>query len=107
MAEGNRINLKSVFWIREYPADGAPRCGASFINENFGFNAPGTLSYVLRTFDGKEEFRTVEVPNNYCLEVEQLGRCITGEETPYVTGKFSMDLADTVDRILETSGYGR
>lgn len=79
----------------------------SVVSENFGFNAPGTLSYVLRTFDGKEECRTVEVPNNYCLEVEQLGRCITGEETPYVTGKFSVDLADTVDRILETTGYGR
>ena len=79
----------------------------SIVSDDFGFNASGQLSYILSTFDGKEECRTVEVPNNYCLEVEQLGRCITGEETPYVTGKFSVDLADTVDRILETTGYGR
>ena len=77
----------------------------SIASVDFGFNAPGTLSYRLRTFDGKDELRCVEVPNNYCLEVEQLGRCITGEEKPYVTEEFSVALADTVDRILEGIGY--
>lgn len=77
----------------------------SIVSENFGFNAPGTLSYLLRTFDGKEERCTVEVPNNYRLEVEQFGKCILGEETPYVQPKFSTDLAHTVDRILEMTGY--
>ena len=77
----------------------------SLTSVNFGFNAPGTLSYMLRDFDGKEEVRTVEVPNNYCLEVEQLGRCISGEETPYVTEQFSVMLAETVDEILERIGY--
>lgn len=72
---------------------------------DFGFNAPGTLSYKIRTYGGKEELRRVEVPNNYCLEVEQFGRCICGGETPYVTEKFSTDLADTVDRILNKTGY--
>lgn len=72
---------------------------------NFGSHAPGTLSYRLRTFDGKDELRSVEVPNNYCLEVEQMGRSIAGEEKPYVTEEFSVALAETVDRILEGIGY--
>lgn len=77
----------------------------SISSVDFGFNAPGTLSYRLRTFDGRDELRTVEVPNNYCLEVEQLGRCIAGEETPHVTEEFSVALAETVDRILKKIGY--
>lgn len=77
----------------------------SIVSGDFGFNAPGTLSYRLRTFDGKDEVRTVEVPNNYCLEVEQLGRCICGEELPYVTEEFSVSLAETVDRVLQEIGY--
>lgn len=72
---------------------------------NFGFNAPGTLTYRLRTFAGTEEVRKVEVPNNYCLEVEQFGRCIQTAETPYVTEAFSVALAETVDRILQQIGY--
>ena len=63
------------------------------------------MTYHLRTFDGVDELRTVEVPNNYCLEVEQLGRCIRNGETPYVTEAFSVDLADTVDQILTSNGY--
>ncbi len=75
------------------------------VSGEFGFNAPGTLSYRLRTFDGKDELRTVEVPNNYRLEVEQLGRCICGEETPYLTEEFSVSLAGTVENILAKIGY--
>ena len=71
----------------------------------FGFNAPGTLSYRLQTFDGTCEVKTVEVPNNYCLEVEQLGRCITDGEEPGVSEDFSLALSRTVDRILKTIAY--
>lgn len=77
----------------------------SIVSEKFGFNAPGILSYRLCMFDGRDELRTVEVPNNYCLEVEQMGRCITEEEKPHVTEEFSVTLAETVDRILEGIGY--
>ena len=77
----------------------------SITSVDFGFNMPGTLTYRLRTFEGRDELRMVEVPNNYCLEVEQLGRCISGEETPYVTEGFSVALADTVDRVLQEIGY--
>lgn len=72
---------------------------------DFGFNTPGTLTYRLRTFEGADEVRAVEVPNNYCLEVEQLGRCICGQETPYVTEDFSVSLANTVDQVLHEVGY--
>lgn len=74
-------------------------------SEKFAFNAPGKLTYRVHFFDGTEELREVDVPNNYCLEVEQLGRCILGEEVPYMTEKFSVDLAETVDRVLEKIGY--
>ena len=72
---------------------------------DFGFNAPGTLTYRLTTFEGADEVRKVEVTNNYCLEVEQFGRCIRKEEEPYITEEFSVALAGTVDRILKQIGY--
>lgn len=77
----------------------------SVVSENFAFNAPGSLTYRIRTFQGLDELRTVDVPNNYCLEVEQFGRCIRGEEAPYLTKEFSVSLAETVDSILHKIGY--
>lgn len=71
----------------------------------FGFNAPGELSYVVRNFEGMEEVKTVQVPQNYRLEVEQLGRCITEGETPAVSEAFSVANARIIDRILECIGY--
>lgn len=77
----------------------------SISSVNFGFNCPGNLSYQIKTFDGREELKVVEVPHNYRLEVEQLGRCITEGETPYVTEEFSVSLARTIDRVLKEIGY--
>lgn len=77
----------------------------SICSVDFGFNAPGTLTYRLSTFDGVDEVRKVEVPNNYCLEVEQFGRCVRNEDEPYLTEAFSVALAGTVDRILKQIGY--
>ena len=71
----------------------------------FGFNMPGELKYKVKTFDGYEEVKTVNVPQNYRLEVEQLGRCITDGETPFVTEDFSVANARIIDRILEVIGY--
>ena len=71
----------------------------------FGFNAPGELSYVVRTFAGAEELKTVSVPQNYRLEVEQFGRCISQGETPGVTEEFSLANARTIDRILKCIQY--
>ena len=77
----------------------------SISSVNFGFNCPGNLSYQIKTFDGREELKVVEVPHNYRLEVEQLGRCITEGETPYVTEEFSVSLARTIDRVLKEIDY--
>ena len=71
----------------------------------FNFNAPGTLSYVIRDFEGGETVKEVEVPQNYSLEISQLGRCVRGAETPYLTEDFSVPLARTVDRVLAGIGY--
>lgn len=71
----------------------------------FGFNAPGDLSYRIRTLDGTEQIKHVFVPNNYRLEVEQLGRCIAGGEMPAVSEAFSLSNARVIDRILEEIGY--
>lgn len=71
----------------------------------FGFNSPGELKYIVETFDGYKEEKTVHTPHNYRLEVEQLGRCITDGETPYVSEEFSVANARIIDRILEVIGY--
>lgn len=71
----------------------------------FAFNAQGPLVYKLRTFDGVKEKRVVETPNNYQLEIEQLGRCIEQGETPKVTEEFSLGHVRTVERILKAIGY--
>ena len=68
------------------------------------FNQSGEIPYtVLR--GGKTETITVSVKNNYRLEVEQLGRCITDGEAPFVTKEFSLMCARTTDRILSAIGY--
>ncbi len=73
----------------------------------FGFNSPGELSYRIKTFDGRDEVKTVSVPHNYRLEVEQLGRCIANGERPHVSEDFSLANARTIDRILNAIGYGQ
>lgn len=71
----------------------------------FGFNVPGQLQYRIRTFDGVDEIKTVDTRNNYCLEVEQLGRCITDGETPLMSEELTMSVARTIDRILTAIHY--
>ena len=71
----------------------------------FGFNVPGRLQYRVKTFDGVDEIRTVDTRNNYCLEVEQLGRCITDGETPLMSEELTMSVARTIDRILTAIHY--
>ena len=72
---------------------------------DFAFNGCGELSYRLQTFDGRDEVIKVSVPQNYRLEVEQLGHCIEGLEKPAVTEEFSLAMARTIDRILAAIGY--
>lgn len=68
------------------------------------FNEPGTITFYTIINDKKEEY-TVMVPNNYKLEVEQLGRCITEGEQPYVSHSFSLSNGRTIDKVLKAMGY--
>ena len=68
------------------------------------FNQSGEIPYTV-VRNGVRETRTIPVPNNYMLEVEQLSRCILTEEKPHVSGDFSLCVARVSDRILKAIGY--
>ena len=68
------------------------------------FNGCGTMSYTVIK-GGKAEEKTVEVPQNYRLEVEQLGRCILEGEKPHVSREFTIAYLTTLEKILEKIGY--
>ena len=68
------------------------------------FNGAGELKYTVCA-DGKTEVKNVCVPDNYGLEIAQLGRCITEGETPRVSNEFSIMNAKIMDKILMTIGY--
>ena len=75
-----------------------------YIKSEVKFNEEGNLQYTVVT-DGKEEIKSVFAPQNYRLEVEQLGRCITDGETPHVSHEFTLKNARLIDKILEEIGY--
>lgn len=77
----------------------------SIKGDPFIFNGKGELGYVITDLCGNEIRKVVEVPQNYRLEVEQLGRCITEGEKPAVTAEFTLANVRTIDRILEAIGY--
>lgn len=68
------------------------------------FNQCGELSYTVK-LDGTETVKTVSTPQNYSLEVTQLGRCIAEGEALHVSNAFSMMNARTMDRVLAAIGY--
>ena len=63
------------------------------------FNGCGDLSYTLIK-NGLAEEKHVAVPQNYRLEVEQLGRCILNGEAPHVSKEFTISNLRTIERIL-------
>ena len=68
------------------------------------FNGCGEMTYtVIR--NGAEETKTVTVPQNYCLETEQLGRCILDGEKPHVTAQFTVANLTTIGKVLKEIGY--
>ncbi|NMB44255.1 MAG: Gfo/Idh/MocA family oxidoreductase [Clostridiales bacterium] len=68
------------------------------------FNQNGDLTYYI--IDDKQKIaRTVKAPNNYTLEVEQMGRCILEGEKPHVSNEFSLTNAWVIDRALDEIGY--
>lgn len=92
-------NQKCYRWDRLYigGTEGSIRSFAEF-------NQCGDLSYTI-SVNGKETVKTVPVRQNYCLEVEQMGRCVMGQETPYVSNAFTLRNAKVIDKILEAIHY--
>ncbi|MBP5669557.1 MAG: Gfo/Idh/MocA family oxidoreductase [Lachnospiraceae bacterium] len=74
------------------------------IRSEVEYNQEGNISYKIYTPEGVVG-RNVFVPHNYCMEVEQLGRCILDGETPHVTPEFSIRNAELMDRLLIEMGY--
>lgn len=68
------------------------------------FNQCGKLHYWILTDDGREDFY-VDTTNNYQLEVEQLSKCVLGEETPRITEEFSVMVATVIEEVLKKIGY--
>ena len=68
------------------------------------FNQAGRLSYQVVTGD-ETVTRYVDAPQNYSLEVAQLGRCIADGEQPHVSADFTLANARTLDRVLAAIGY--
>lgn len=68
------------------------------------FNGCGNLSYTVIK-DGQAKEKYISARQNYSLEVEQMGRCIRGEETPHVTKEFTLSNLRTLERILKAIEY--
>lgn len=75
-----------------------------YIKSDAEYNQAGEISYRV-CVDGKETVKTVNAASNYCLEVEQFGRCILDGEKPYVTEEFTLKNLRTLERILAEVGY--
>ncbi len=68
------------------------------------FNQAGRLGYEIVT-EGRTVTRYIDVPQNYSLEVAQLGRCIADGEQPHVSAEFTLANARTLDKVLAAIGY--
>ena len=68
------------------------------------YNQAGRLSYQVVT-DGQTVTRYVDVPQNYSLEIAQMGRCIALGEQPHVSADFTLATARTLDKTLAAIGY--
>ncbi len=68
------------------------------------YNQDGEVCYRISSDKGLIE-RTISVPQNYSLEVEQLSRCILFGEKPFVTPEFSIKNAALMDRVFSEIGY--
>ena len=74
------------------------------IKSDVRFNQEGQLQYTLCREDG-QQVKSVFAPQNYRLEVEQLGRCIQKGEKIHVSKEFSIANSKLLQSILEKIGY--
>lgn len=68
------------------------------------FNAAGELTYTVEV-GGEKTVKTVSTPDNYGLEAEQLGRCITDGEKPWVSPEFTAANGRVLEKILQQIQY--
>lgn len=68
------------------------------------YNADGEVSYRVIA-NGVTAVRKISVPDNYSLEVGDLGECIINGTKPLVTEEFSMKNARLLDELLLAVGY--
>ena len=68
------------------------------------YNQAGRLSYQIISDDRIVTYY-VDVPQNYSLEVTQLGHCIASDEQPHVSADFTLANARTLDKALAAIGY--
>jgi len=74
------------------------------IESGVEYNQEGRLSYTIKT--GTKEYNpAINAPQNYMLEVEQLGRCIENGEAPHISSEFTIKNAELLDKILANIGY--
>lgn len=69
------------------------------IDAPVNYNGEGQVSFNILT-EGDLETVTIDVPNNYLLEIEQFGRCILENEKPLVSHEDSLGNAVVIDKIL-------
>ena len=74
------------------------------IKSDVEYNQEGELKYTIHS-QGQIIERTVTVPQNYALELDQLNRCIMNGEKPHITEEFSIKNAKLIDDVLKKIGY--
>ena len=74
------------------------------IRSDVEYNQSGDVSYRIY-LPGEIIERRVSVPQNYSLEIEQMGKCILEGEKPHITPEFSVRNAELIDKVLDEIGY--
>ncbi len=75
-----------------------------FIKSDVEYNQSGKLCYQVVTNSGVVE-RCIDVPQNYSLETEQLGKCILEGAKPFIPQEFSLKNAILMDAVFKETGY--
>ena len=74
------------------------------IKSDIEYNQAGKLSYQIIIENGVTE-RKIDVPQNYSLEITQLGECISSGAKPFVSPEFSIKNAKFMDAVLKEIGF--
>ncbi len=80
-----------------------------YIRSDVEYNQEGELEFdvTVKSESGerKTTARRLSAGSNYTLEIEQMNRCIRGEEKPHITEEFSLKNMRLLDRLLDKVGY--